>query len=83
MPLEKHDLLHELPEHHHTIRHLKMNDKHFENLFERYHLLTNEIYRMESGVETPADKEIENRKIERVQLKDKLFDIIKQTEANI
>jgi hypothetical protein len=83
MSIEKHDLLQEFPEHHHTIRHLKMNDKHFVRLFEKYQTLTDEIYRMETGIENPSDKVLESKKIQRVQLKDQLYKIIVKTEATI
>lgn len=83
MSIEKHDLLTELPDHHHTIRHLKMNDKHFVRLFDKYEALTSEIYRMETGVETPSDEVLEVKKRERVSLKDELFSLIKATEAAI
>jgi uncharacterized protein len=83
MTIEKHDLLKELPDHHHTIRHLKMHDKHFVRLFDSYEALTSEIYRMETGIESPSDDVLEIKKRERVQLKDSLFSIIKSTEAAI
>jgi uncharacterized protein YdcH (DUF465 family) len=37
MQLDKHTLVNDFPEHHHTIRHLKMNDNHFAKLFDEYH----------------------------------------------
>jgi len=83
MSIEKHDLLQEFPEHHHTIRHLKMNDQHFVRLFEKYQTLTDEIYRMETGIENPSDKVLESKKIQRVQLKDELYKLILKTEATI
>ncbi|MDP5032941.1 MAG: DUF465 domain-containing protein [Paraglaciecola sp.] len=83
MTIEKHDLLKEFPEHHHTIRHLKMNDKHFVRLFDHYEALTTEIYRMETGIETPSDEVLEAKKRERVVLKDELYQLIKSTEAAI
>jgi len=36
---EKHDLIHELPEHRERIHDLKMNDHHFARLFDEYHEL--------------------------------------------
>ena len=83
MSIEKHDLLQEFPDHHHTIRHLKMNDKHFIRLFDKYEVLTTEIYRMETRVETPSDDVLETKKVQRVHLKDELFDIIVKTEDAI
>ena len=60
-----------------------MNDKHFVRLYDNYEELTTEIYRMETGSETPSDDVLESKKRQRVQLKDSLFSIIKATEAAI
>ena len=74
---EKHDLIHELPEYKDQIRTLKMNNKHFEKLFDKYHDLDHQIRRIEEGIETPEDSYSEELKKERLQLKDKLFGMIK------
>ena len=81
MSVEKHDLLHEFPDHHHTIRHLKMNDNHFARLFEQYNELDHEVRRIEEGVENTSDDYLETRKKERVLLKDQLYSMIRSTEA--
>ena len=81
MSIEKHDLLHEFPDHHHTIRHLKMNDNHFARLFDKYNELDLEVRKIEEGVENTSDDYLDARKLERVQLKDELFGLIKKTEA--
>lgn len=81
MPLDKHSFLNEFPNHHHTIRHLKMNDAHFARLFEQYNELDHEVFRIESG-ETPSeDAYVETKKKERMQLKDALFAMVKKEEA--
>ena len=74
---EKHDLIHELPEHRETIHNLKMTDDHFVRLFEQYHEVDHEIHRIEVGVETPSDDYLEEKKKLRLHLKDKLLVIIK------
>jgi len=74
---EKHDLIHELPEHKDRIHELKMNNKHFEKLFIKYHDLDHQVRRIEEGVETPSDDFIEELKKERLFLKDELFGMIK------
>lgn len=79
--LEKHDLVHELPEFRDEIHQLKMTDAHFARLFEQYHELDHEVHRIESGVETPADDYLEERKKLRLNLKDKLFDMLKALKA--
>ncbi len=56
---EKHDLIHELPEHKERIHQLKISDEHFAKLFDEYHELDHEILRMEEGIETPSDDVLE------------------------
>lgn len=74
---EKHDLLHELPEYKDQIHQLKMNNKHFEKIFDKYHDLDHQIRRIEEGIETPDDSYSEELKKERLHLKDELFGMIK------
>ena len=78
MPLEKHDLLHELPEYKNVIHDLKVSDRHFAKLFAEYHDLDHEIHRFESGVESCDDAYLEERKKLRLSLKDQLLDMIKK-----
>lgn len=81
MSLEKHSLLKEFPEHHHTIRHLKMNDAHFARQFDNYHELDHEIFHIESnGVDT-SDIYLEQQKRLRLQLKDSLWQQIQKETA--
>ena len=81
MSLEKHGLLKEFPDHHHTIRHLKMNDAHFARTLDEYTEIDNEIYNIESGDHPSSDEYLEQQKLLRVQLKDKLFAMVKKEEA--
>lgn len=73
---EKHDLVHELPEHKETIHALKMSDKHFVKLSEQYHDLDNEVRKIEEGIEAASDEYTEELKKKRLNLKDQLFSII-------
>ena len=75
---EKHDLIHELPEHRDTIHELKMNDRHFARLFEEYHDVEHEVHRIENGVENTSDEYLESRKKLRLHLKDQLYQMIQQ-----
>ena len=75
---EKHDLIHELPEHRETIHNLKMTDNHFARLFEEYHEVDHEIHRIETGEETPSDDYVEEKKKQRLNLKDNLLRMIKE-----
>ena len=76
MPIEKHDLLHELPEHRDAIHDLKMNDNHFARLFDEYHEVDKEIHRIEENIETPSDEYTHAQKTKRLALKDELLKII-------
>jgi uncharacterized protein YdcH (DUF465 family) len=81
MTLEKHDLLHELPQSREAIHYLKMNDNHFARLFEQYHEIDHEVHRIETGAENTSDQYLEERKKERLKLKDELYRMIKVHEA--
>jgi uncharacterized protein YdcH (DUF465 family) len=75
---EKHDLVHELPEHRDTIHNLKMTNNHFARLFDEYHEVDHEVHRIETGVENTSDDFLEERKKVRLHLKDELFRMIQQ-----
>ncbi len=73
---EKHDLVHELPEHRETIHQLKISNNHFSRLFDDYHKVDHEIHRIETGIETTSDDYLEGRKKQRLHLKDQLYSMI-------
>ena len=75
MPIEKHDLIHELPEHKALIHTLK--DRYFANQFEKYHETDHAVLRIEVGVENTSDEYLEELKKKRLALKDELFAMIK------
>jgi uncharacterized protein YdcH (DUF465 family) len=75
---EKHDLIHELPEHRETIHNLKMTDDRFAHFFEQYHEVDHEIHRIETGVENTSDDYLEEKKKQRLNLKDNLLRMIKE-----
>ena len=76
MPIEKHDLVHELPEYRERIHELKISDKNFLKLFNQYHKIDHEVHRIEVGVENTSDEYLETQKKRRLYLKDKLFAMI-------
>ncbi len=78
MPINKHDLLHELPEHRDAIHNLKMNNAHFARLFDEYHEVDKEVYRIEEDIETPSDEYTHERKAKRLALKDELLKMIQE-----
>ena len=75
---EKHDLVHELPEHRDTIHKLKLTNNHFARLFDEYHEVDHEVHRIETGVENTSDDYLDERKKARLHLKDELYRIILQ-----
>jgi uncharacterized protein YdcH (DUF465 family) len=78
MLTEKHDLLHELPEHRDRIHQLKMSNSHFAKLFDEYHEVNHEVHRIETGIENTSDDYLDERKKVRLHLKDELYRMIKQ-----
>ena len=77
MLTDKHDLIHEFPEHRDAIHELKMKDRRFARLFDDYHAVNHEVHRIETGVENTSDEYLESRKLHRLQLKDELYRLIK------
>lgn len=78
MQLDKHTLLNEFPDHHHTIRHLKMHDAHFTKLFDSYHEVESEVRQIEENNSPVEDDYLESLKKRRLHLKDQLFTLIKK-----
>lgn len=78
MLTEKHDLLHEFPEHRERIHELKMHNSHFSRLFDEYHEVDHEVHRIETGIENTSDDYLEERKKRRLYLKDELFRMIRE-----
>lgn len=73
---EHHDLVHELPGHKDMIHHLKMNNTHFQRLFNEYHDLTNKIETVEKNNSNIADEHLKEMKVKRLDLKDDMFKMI-------
>jgi uncharacterized protein len=76
MTVEKHDLIHEFPEHRERIHQLKMSDNHFAKIFDTYHDVDHEVHRLETGAEQSSDAYLEGRKKERLHLKDQLYKML-------
>ena len=74
--LEHHPLLKEFPEHKEKMHELKLNDKHFKSLTEKYENLDKRIFRIESEEEVLDDFSLEKLKKERFKLKDASRDTI-------
>jgi len=74
--LEHHCLSSEFPELKAQIHTLKMNDAHFRRLHEAYTDLSKRIENMETEVTPTATADEEELKMERVHLKDTLYQML-------
>ncbi len=76
MSLEKHNLITEFPEHKDRIHQLKVENHHFSKLFTEYHDVDHEVLRIEQGIENTTDDYLEEKKKQRLNLKDQLYKMI-------
>ncbi|MCF6159456.1 MAG: DUF465 domain-containing protein [wastewater metagenome] len=83
MQSEHHDLIHEFPEYRKEIHYLKMNNEHFKTLFDAYHKLDREVYRVEYNIEPRSDTALEELKKRRLAMKDELYRMIKESGSQI
>ncbi|MGB2130000.1 MAG: YdcH family protein [Marinobacterium sp.] len=81
MSIEHHDLVHELPEYRDQIHTMKMENGHFAKLFDEYHQITKDIERMETEVEPVCTKTEEMYKRKRLQSKDELYSMLRDTNS--
>ena len=77
MSEEHHDLANEFPEFRDQIHTLKSSNNHFAKLFDQYHEVTREVYKMEAEVEPVMTEVEEAYKKRRLQLKDELHAMLK------
>ncbi len=77
MQYEHHGLVHEFPEYRKKIHTLKMSNDHFKKLFDEYHKLDKEVFRVENDIDPKSDITLENLKKQRLALKDELFQMLK------
>jgi uncharacterized protein YdcH (DUF465 family) len=70
-----HPILREFPEHRDTVRRL-LGDAHFQNIYDEYHRLDDEIYRAEEEIEFATDQQIAERKMRRAKLKDYIYHLV-------
>jgi uncharacterized protein YdcH (DUF465 family) len=73
---EKHDLVHEFPEYEDRIQELKMSDSRFAELYDEYHKVNDEVWRIEEGIENTDDFYLEELKKRRLHYKDELYAIL-------
>jgi len=70
---ENHSLLNEFPEYKEQIHHLKVSDEEFAEMARQYHDLDHQIRGLEKREVPTTDDCFEQLKLQRVQLKDKLY----------
>jgi uncharacterized protein len=78
MELQQHDLAHEFPEYKDAIHALKTSNAHFSKLFDEYHVVNREVIRIEQNIEPVTDEYAENKKKQRLLLKDQLYALLAQ-----
>ncbi len=76
MTLQKHPLSEDFPELRERIHQLKCEDAHFARLYAEYGDVDLQLLRIEQEIETPTDAVVEDLKKKRVQLKDKLYQML-------
>ncbi|KWW10041.1 hypothetical protein VM82_04860 [Pasteurella multocida] len=66
------------PEFRDLISKLKLEDAHFNRLFEKHNELDHRIKNIEANIELCTPQEVENLKKEKLRLKDKIYVILKK-----
>lgn len=74
---ERHDLAHEFPEMKAAIHSLKLGNKHFQRLFDKYESVSKELHRAGDGA-VLSDEHAEELKKQRLALKDELYSLLKK-----
>jgi uncharacterized protein YdcH (DUF465 family) len=74
MPLEHHPLGKEFPQHSELIHRLKCEDDEFRLLFDEYHRVDREIFRIEREIEPASDATTGRLKRRRLYLEDRLLE---------
>ncbi|AAK03652.1 TPA: YdcH family protein [Pasteurella multocida] len=66
------------PEFRDLISKLKLEDAHFNRLFEKHNELDHRIKNIEANIELGTPQEVENLKKEKLRLKDEIYVILKK-----
>jgi len=75
--ITKHPIYLDFPEFAEKIHSLKIDDAHFRKLFTDYDTLDHLIYNAESDTEPTTDENLNQMRIERVKLKDVIYNYLK------
>ncbi len=81
MSQESHDLHAEFPNDGETLHDLKLSDRHFRTIADRYHDLNKEIHRIEAEVEAASDERSEELKKQRLLILDEVAAMIAKAKA--
>jgi len=81
MPITHHPLVQEFPEQRDAIHALKEGNAHFQKLMASYEEIDKEIFRMEEGIETPADEVLTDLKRRRLDLKDQIAGMLRGSDS--
>ena len=75
---EHHPLAKDFPQHKDKIHVLKQQDAHFAKLYQAYEDIDKAVVRLETRVELASDAELEDKKVQRVRIKDELYSLLQQ-----
>lgn len=76
-----HDLHAEFPNDVDTLHQLKISDRHYRTISDRYHDINKEIHRIESEIEAASDERSEELKKQRLQILDEVAAMITKAKA--
>lgn len=76
-----HDLHAEFPKDADLLHKLKLGDRHFQTLAQRYQDVNGEIHRVESEVAPSSDERLETLKKQRLALVDEIAALLKKARA--
>jgi len=71
-----HELAQEFPAHVELIHKLRLADRHFDRLCDRYHSVNRDIHRIEAGVEAATDERLETLKKQRLLMADEVATVL-------
>ncbi len=71
-----HPFLSEFPQHREIVRHLRLSDNKFREMFEEYHQVDDAVCRIEEEIEFATDQAFDELKFKRAKLKDALYSAV-------
>ena len=76
--IKKHNLAEAFPQFEEKIHLLKIEDNHFKKMYDTYDELDHQIYRIETDSEPTYDDTLNELRMERVKLKDEIYQYLVQ-----